>query len=76
MSSQSWQAGDAEQAGARLAGVLHEAVLRRAVYAGQDCSRCSYLADAAPIAFCEHPRMQILVDSGWWCQWWEERDDE
>ena len=61
---------------ARLSAVEREAVLRPAVYSGQDCSTCTfYLEEAAPLSFCWHPRVQVLVDRGWWCQWWEERDE-
>jgi hypothetical protein len=65
-----------EREHARLRELARDAVLRAAAYEGQDCHNCEFFVDAdARLAFCSHPRMQLLVDRGWWCQWWEERED-
>ncbi len=46
---------------------------------GEDerCDNCLYYLDPdEEISYCWHQTLRILVGGDWWCQWWEERDDE
>jgi hypothetical protein len=36
------------------------------------CGVCYYYLDpGAPLAFCWHDKLQILVGENWWCHFWE-----
>jgi hypothetical protein len=36
------------------------------------CATCFYyLERAAPLSFCWHEKLQILVGADWWCHYWE-----
>jgi len=40
------------------------------------CSNCLYyLEPAKPLSYCWHMKLRILVGDGWWCRWWQARDD-
>jgi hypothetical protein len=40
------------------------------------CGTCYYyLEPSAPLAFCRHEKLQILVSDNWWCHFWEMAED-
>lgn len=46
--------------------------LRGAPVDGDECSTCLYYLDpSAPLAFCWHSKLQMIVGAQWWCQHWE-----
>ena len=39
---------------------------------GDSCASCLYfLEPGADLSFCWHDKLQMLVDAGWWCHFWE-----
>ena len=40
------------------------------------CANCLYfLEPGAEMAFCWQEKLQMLVGSNWWCQYWEMTED-
>jgi len=61
-----------EQENQQLQALVREAKLKGSPSGEQRCDNCRYYAgEHKKIAYCEHPRLQILVGADWWCQWWE-----
>jgi hypothetical protein len=55
-----------------LRHVAGNAMLRGRPSADQQCANCwYYLENTADVSYCWHPKLRILVGTGWWCQWWE-----
>ena len=73
------QVSDAEVDEARFAEaqrVVKIAALRGTPLDDDDCANCLYyLEPDAPLAFCRHEKVQILVGAHWWCHFWEMPDD-
>jgi hypothetical protein len=56
--------------------VQREAQLRGTPSGDQRCDNCKYyVAEWKKIAYCNHPRLLMLVGAQWWCQWWEVKED-
>ena len=61
-----------ERENQEFAGLRKEALLRGSPSGGQRCDSCRYyVGEHKAIAYCNHPRLEILVGADWWCQWWE-----
>jgi hypothetical protein len=55
-----------------LQGLIRRAQLRGAPNGDQRCDNCRfYVGEYKKIAYCNEPRLEILVGDDWWCQWWE-----
>ena len=38
----------------------------------QRCDNCRfYVGEFKKMAYCNEPRLEVLVGADWWCQWWE-----
>ena len=49
-----------------------EAKLKGSPSDDQRCDNCRYyVGEFKKIAYCNHPKLDILVGADWWCQWWE-----
>jgi hypothetical protein len=56
--------------------VVKVAALRGEPLDDDRCADCLYyLEPDAPLAFCWHEKLQILVGRDWWCHFWEMRED-
>ena len=52
--------------------VARIAALRPTPLDDDRCATCLYyLEPDEGMAFCWHEKLQILVDAGWWCHYWE-----
>lgn len=61
-----------EQENQELQALIREARLRGSANGAQRCDNCRYyVGEYKKIAYCNHPRLEILVGDDWWCQWWE-----
>ena len=61
-----------EQENQQLQALVREAKLKGSPSGDQRCDNCRYyVAEYKKIAYCDHPRLEILVGADWWCQWWE-----
>jgi hypothetical protein len=57
-----------------LQGLVRRAQLRGSPNGDQRCDNCRfYVGEYKKIAYCNEPRLEILVGDDWWCQWWEAR---
>ncbi len=55
--------------------VVKVAALRATPMDEDRCGTCLYYLEAdEDLSFCWQEKVQILVGSGWWCQFWEMRD--
>ncbi len=61
-----------EQENQQLQALIRDAKLKGSPSGEQRCENCRYyVAEFKRIAYCNHPRLEILVGADWWCQWWE-----
>jgi hypothetical protein len=61
-----------EQENQQLQALIRDAKLKGSPSGEQRCDNCRYYAgEFKKIAYCNHPRLEILVGADWWCQWWE-----
>jgi len=61
-----------EQENQRFLAMVREARLKGSPSGEQRCDNCRYfVAEYKDIAYCNHPKLEILVGDDWWCQWWE-----
>jgi hypothetical protein len=61
-----------EQENQQFQALMHEAKLKGSPSGDQRCDNCKfYKGEYKKIAYCDHPRLGILVGADWWCQWWE-----
>jgi len=61
-----------EQENQQLQALIREARLKGSPSGEQRCDNCRYyVGEYRKIAYCDHPRLRILVGFDWWCQWWE-----
>jgi hypothetical protein len=61
-----------EQEFQELQALVRQAQLRGSPNADQRCDNCRfYVGEYKKIAYCNEPRLEILVGNDWWCQWWE-----
>jgi len=61
-----------EQENQQLQALVREAKLKGSPSGEQRCDNCRYYAgEFKKLAYCDHPRLEILVGADWWCQWWE-----
>ena len=57
----------------KLQHLVEDANLKAHPYGEERCKNCLYYLDTdADLSYCWHPKVRILVDEDWWCQWWEE----
>ena len=64
-----------EENALRLQQVVEDAGLKPNPYGDERCRNCHYYLDAdAAFSYCWQPKVRVLVDEDWWCQWWEEQD--
>jgi hypothetical protein len=55
--------------------IQREAKLRGTPSGEQRCDNCKYyVGEWKKIAYCNHPKLQLLVGAQWWCQWWEAKE--
>jgi hypothetical protein len=60
----------------QLSHLAEDAVLRGQPSGSDCCKNCLYyLEPEKPLSYCWHMKLRILVDDGWWCQWWQPRED-
>ena len=53
-----------------------ESKLKGSPSGDQRCDNCKYMVgEYKKIAYCNHPKLEILVGLDWWCQWWEKTED-
>ena len=61
-----------EQENQQLQALMREAKLKGSPSGEQRCDNCRYYAgEYKKLAYCNHPKLEILVGADWWCQWWE-----
>jgi len=61
-----------EQENQQLQALIREAKLKGSPSGEQRCDNCRYFAgEDKKLAYCDHPKLEILVGDDWWCQWWE-----
>ena len=61
-----------EKLSLKLRHFSEENVLRGRPNGEEKCDGCLYyLNPDEKISNCWHPKLRILVDDLWWCQWWE-----
>ena len=49
-----------------------EAQLKGSPAGEQRCDACRYyVGEFKKTAYCNHPKVEILVGADWWCRWWE-----
>jgi hypothetical protein len=66
-----------EENAMKLMHLVEDASLKGKPYGDEHCRSCLYYLDSdADFTYCWHPKVRILVDEDWWCQWWEEREEE
>jgi hypothetical protein len=67
---------DDERRSVELGHLAQDASLRGKAYGDERCRNCLYYLDTdADFSYCWHPKLRILVDQDWWCQWWEEIEE-
>ena len=61
-----------EQENQQLQALIREAQLKGSPSGEQRCDNCRYyVGEYKKLAYCNHPKLEILVGFDWWCQWWE-----
>lgn len=61
-----------EQENQQLQALIRDAKLKGSPSGDQRCDNCRYYTgEFKKLAYCNHPRLEILVGADWWCQWWE-----
>jgi hypothetical protein len=64
-----------EENALQLHHLVEDASLKAHPYGEERCRNCLYYLDAdADFAYCWQPKVRIMVDQDWWCQWWEEAE--
>jgi hypothetical protein len=64
-----------EENAARLQQLVDDTSLKAHPYGEERCRNCHYYLDTdGDFSYCWHPKVRILVNQDWWCQWWEEQD--
>ena len=64
-----------EQEFQELQGLVRRAQLKGSPSGDQQCDNCRFYAgEYKKLAYCNEPRLEILVGFDWWCQWWEARE--
>jgi hypothetical protein len=65
-----------ERENQQLQALVREAQLKGSANGEQRCDTCRYyVGEFKKLAYCNHPRLEILVGADWWCQWWEASPD-
>jgi hypothetical protein len=65
-----------ERENRQLQALVREAQLKGSANGEQRCDTCRYyVGEFKKLAYCNHPRLEILVGADWWCQWWEASPD-
>jgi hypothetical protein len=58
-----------------LQRLVDDSTLKAQPYGDQHCRNCLYYLDTdSDFSYCWQPKVRILVDQDWWCQWWEEQE--
>jgi hypothetical protein len=61
-----------EQEFQELQALVRRAQLKGSPSGDQQCDNCRfYVGEYKKLAYCNEPRLEILVGDDWWCQWWE-----
>lgn len=64
-----------EQENEQLQALMREAKLRGSPNGEEQCDNCRYyVAEYKKLAYCNYPKLEILVGFDWWCQWWEKME--
>jgi hypothetical protein len=64
-----------EQEFQELQAIVRRAQLKGSPSGEQQCDNCRfYVGEYKKIAYCDEPRLEILVGYDWWCQWWEKSE--
>lgn len=64
-----------EKLAIQLRHLADNAVLKGRPSGDEQCDNCRYyLEPSREISYCWHPKIRILVDEDWWCQWWEDQN--
>jgi hypothetical protein len=64
-----------EQEFQELQAIVRRAQLKGSPSGAQQCDNCRfYVGEYKKIAYCDEPRLEILVGYDWWCQWWEKSE--
>ncbi|MBW3665169.1 MAG: hypothetical protein KY469_18910 [Actinobacteria bacterium] len=62
-----------ERRALELYRLVEDNVLRATSPGDERCGNCQYyLNPGEKLSYCWHPKLRILVDADWWCQWWEQ----
>ena len=60
---------------AKLHQLIDDSVLQPRPYGEDRCRNCFYYLDTDnDFSYCWQPKIRIMVDQDWWCQWWEEQE--
>jgi hypothetical protein len=66
-----------EKISLQLRHLSEDAVLRGQPSGEERCSNCLYYSEQSQkISYCWHMKLRILVGADWWCQWWQEIEQE
>ena len=64
-----------EQENRQLQALIRETQLKGSPSGEQRCDNCRYyVGEFKKMAYCNHPKLEILVGAAWWCQYWEKND--
>jgi hypothetical protein len=64
-----------EQENEAFLAIQREAKLKGSPNGDQRCDNCKYyVAEYKKIAYCNYPKLEMLVGWDWWCQWWEAKE--
>jgi hypothetical protein len=65
-----------EQENQQFQALIREAQLKGSPNGDQRCDTCKYfVGEYKDLAYCDHPKLEILVGDDWWCQWWEQQSE-
>lgn len=65
-----------EELSVQLGHLAEDANLRAKPNGEERCNNCLYyLQPEKELSYCWHPKLRLLVDGRWWCQWWEEIEE-
>ena len=64
-----------EENATRLQHLVNDNALRFSPYGDDRCRNCLYYLDTdSEASYCWQPKIRLMVDEDWWCQWWEAQD--
>ena len=66
-----------EKISLQLRHLADDATLRGQPNGEERCDNCLYYTEPEKkISYCWHMKLRILVGHDWWCQWWEQIEQE